>query len=165
MNLYPTGANYTVLQKPLGLFLEKMIRLLNKICWCLKIIAYIPVIYLTGRHVSNIFRYPKDFKMKSLGAKHCLFCLFKTCLFSQLDMKVLLLLEQHLTSCMHWGGITDPIREFLAVPASQDCVNSWHAAGAGCVPMWVILLCFLLPWVPTDTGAVSLSLQHPCQGR
>lgn len=80
-----------------------MIRLPNKICWCFKIIAYFPVIYLTGRHVSSIFRYPKDFKVKSLGVKHCLCCLFKSCLFSQLDMKVLLFLEQHLTSCMHWG--------------------------------------------------------------
>lgn len=54
-----------------------MIRLPNKICWCLKIITYSPVIYLTGRHVSTIYRHPKDFKVKSLEVKHCLCCLFQ----------------------------------------------------------------------------------------
>lgn len=73
----PTGANNTVLQKPLGLSLERMIRISYKICWGLKIIAYVSVIYLTGRYVSNTFRYPKDFKVKSHGVKHCLCCLFK----------------------------------------------------------------------------------------
>lgn len=63
----PTGANNPVLQKPLGLFLERMKRIPYKIRGWLKIIAYISVFYLAGRHGSNISRYPKDFKMKSHG--------------------------------------------------------------------------------------------------
>jgi len=54
-------------------------------------------------------------------------------------------------------------QSILACPASptQYCANWCHVAGAGCVPVWAILLRSLLPWPPTNTGAVSLPQQHP----
>lgn len=146
----PTDANYVILQKPLGLSLEKMIRLPYKIWYCFKNMTYISVIYLTGRQVSNIFRCLKDLKATLHGVKHHFHCIFKRhSWFFGWTWKYLLFLEYlfYLLHALRCPQCQLEGQSILTCPVSptQCCANSSHVAGAGWVPTWAILLHVLLP--------------------